>query len=441
MHLRQDRPRAFDRAAPEESRGGPQQRSESSMKRPLRDSPVGARFAPVIASAAICASLLLPALASADARDQAKRIHDRIAGVPPSAATLATMESEILANDAVGAALIATQDAAFYNVTLKNFAAPWTNRDRTMFVPLNDYTATVIGMVRDDVDFREVLHGDILYVGNGVAPGYSPSSNAHYEAMEAQGTDLKTALQRVPQSQFTGVPSGATAGVMTSRAAAQAFFIAGTNRAMFRFTLLNHLCHDMEQVLDTSRAPDRIRQDVSRSPGGDSRIFLNNCIGCHTGMDPLTQAYAYYDFAYDKTNDPTGQNGQITYNDTNETDPATGTRVVAKYFNNDTTFPYGFVTPDDRWDNYWRAGRNSLLGWDGNLPGSGSGAKSMGMELAHSQAFAQCQVEKVFENVCLRAPADDEDRTQVGSMVASFEGSGYSLRQVFAESAAYCKGD
>jgi hypothetical protein len=411
------------------------------MKIPLRAPAARLRSGTVLLPALLSASLLLPVTAAADARDQAKRMHDRIAGVPPSTATLQAMETEIQNSDPVAAALIATNDPAFYNVTLKNFAAPWTNRDRSMFVPLNDYTATVIGMVRDDVDFREVLYGDILYVGNGVAPTYSPSSNAHYETMESQGTDLSTALSRVTQSSVTGVPSAATAGVMTTRAAAHAFFIAGTNRAMFRFTMLNHLCHDMEQVLDTSRAPDRIRQDVSRSPGGDSRIFLNNCVGCHSGMDPLAQAYAYYNFQYDPMNDPTGANGSIQYNGPGAVDPVTGTRVVAKYFNNNTTFPYGFVTPDDQWDNYWRAGRNSLLGWDAALPGAGSGAKSMGQELAHSQAFAQCQVEKVFENVCLRAPADDLDRAQVDSMVTSFENAGYSLRQVFAESAVYCMGD
>ena len=51
---------------------------------------------------------------------------------------------------------------------------------------------------------------------------------------------------------------------------------------MFRFTLMSQLCRDLEQISDTTRTPDRIRQDVSRSPGGDSRVFLNNCIGCHT---------------------------------------------------------------------------------------------------------------------------------------------------------------
>ena len=46
---------------------------------------------------------------------------------------------------------------------------PWTNRDQTVFAPLNDYAATVIGMVRDDVAFNTALSADILYTIN--APG------------------------------------------------------------------------------------------------------------------------------------------------------------------------------------------------------------------------------------------------------------------------------
>jgi hypothetical protein len=33
------------------------------------------------------------------------------------------------------------------------------------------------------------------------------------------------------------------------------------------------------------------------------------------------------------------------------------------------------------------------------------------------------------------------DRTQIDSMVGSFRSGGYRLKQVFAESAAYCMGD
>jgi hypothetical protein len=370
-------------------------------------------------------ALLNPSVGSADARTQARRIHDRLAGVPPSAAVLDDMAADVAAGRLLDAAYTAMENRSFYDVTLKNFAMPWTNRDQTVFAPLNDYVATVIGMVRDDVPFNQVLSDDILYVGrNGSWPAFSASSNAHYEGLEASGASLRDELVRTTQSSATGLPPEATAGVLTTRAAGQAFFIAGTNRAMFRYTLMNHLCVDLEQVQDPTRPADRIRQDVSRSPGGDSRVFLNNCIACHAGMDPMTQAFAYYD--YDDTA------GRLLY---------TAGQVRPKYFNNKDTFRPGYSTPDDRWDNYWRQGRNALLGWDPALPGRGQGAKSLGRELAGTESFARCQVQKVFRNVCFRAPSDAEDRARVDAMTASFKANGFRLKRVFAEAAAYCMGD
>jgi len=369
-------------------------------------------------------------LAPADAgyREQAKQMHDRLAGVPPSDSVLQQMEDAInpaLPGNANTAADIAMNNVNFYNVTLKNFAAPWTNRDRSVFVPLNDYIATVIGMVRDDEPFNELLSRDITYVGRAGVVSAAPSANNndHYVQLETDNINLRDALDFAPQSSINGLPSAATAGIITSRAASEAFFIAGTNRAMFRFTLLNHLCNDMEQVHDPSLPPDRIRQDVSRSPGGDSRLFLNSCIGCHTGMDPMTQAFAYYDF--DEAS------GTLQY---------TAGSVQPKYFNNDLNFPQGFRTPDDSWDNYWRRGQNSYLGFDPLRSGSGQGAKSLGEELGNSYAFAACQVKKVFRTICLRSPEDVSDRTRVDQIITTFRGTGYRMKQVFADTATYCMG-
>jgi len=50
-------------------------------------------------------------------------------------------------------------------------------------------------------------------------------------------------------------------------------------------------------------------------------------------------------------------------------------------------------------------------------------------------------VEKVFKAVCLRTPVDATDRGQIDTMIASFKSSGYKLKEVFAESAVFCKGD
>ena len=379
---------------------------------------------------AVVTGVLLLALqvwiaAAAGSREQARRLYDRLAGVPPSASVLDQMTSDIAANNAQAAAQLAMTDRNFYNVTLRNFVAPWTNRDRSVFVPLNDYTATVIGMVRDDVDFSTVLSADLLYVGNsGGAPAYSPVNNDHYQYLDDNNVDLKAALRPATQSGLLGLPVAATAGIMTTRTAAQAFFIAGTNRAMFRFTMINYLCRDLEQLQDSSLPTDRIRQDVSRSPGGDSRVFLNNCVTCHDGMDPLAQAFAYYNF------DATA--GRLLYS---------AGAVQPKYLINSDNFKSGFVTTDDHWDNYYRHGANRVLGFDAALPGAGSGAKSMGQELAHSDAFAQCQVEKVFRAVCLREPGNAADRQQVSDIKGRFRTTGYKLKQVFADAAIYCMGN
>lgn len=383
--------------------------------------------------AAACAGALAllgaNALAANPNADQATRMYNRIAGVPPSPNVLASM---MAASDPVTAALIATKDPAFYNDTIRNMAAPWTNRDQSVFVPLNDYTATVIGMVREDIPFNNLLSLDILYVADSTsgAPAYSPGNNLMYQFLDDNNVDLSVHLVKSTQSANLGIPVAATAGVMTTRGAASAFFINGTNRAMFRFTMMNHLCSDLPTIMDITRPPDRIRQDVTRSPGGVSTLFLTNCIGCHSGMDPMAQAFAYYNF---NNTDPTtaATMGQLVY---------TAGQVQPKYFINKTNFPQGFSTPDDSWENRWRSGPNQIMGWSLSLSGSGSGAKSLGQELAASRAFASCQVTRVFKTVCFRAPDSQNDINQVNSMITTFE-QGYSLRQVFAQSAAYCLGN
>lgn len=406
-------------------------KTTSTLQRALQRS--ATRVAPI----ALLSLVLTAESAFAGAREQARRIHDRLAGVPPSETVLQQMEDDINGvggNSIIDAAYRAMDNPAFYSVTLKNIAAPWTNRDQNIFVPLNDYIATYIGLVRDETDFRQILFGDVLYTGNS-GTAYSNSNNTHYEELEANNVDLSNPANfdnTLPQSVVTGLESAATAGIMTSRAASRAFFVDGTNRAMFRYTLLNHLCYDMEQVKDITRPADRIRQDISRSPGGDSRIYMNACVGCHSGMDPLAQAFAYYQWNY--SGDP--DSGSLEFTD--------GV-VQPKYHINSTTFPGGYVTPDDRWDNFWREGPNKfILGWDAALDGNGNGAKSLGQELAHSEAFARCHVQHAFENVCLREPygsSTGADMTEFNRIVGVFKTSGYNLKRVFAETAAYCAGN
>ncbi|MCR8922374.1 hypothetical protein NO559_06295 [Dasania sp. GY-MA-18] len=416
---------------------------------------------------------ILPSLSMAGPREQARRIHDRLTGTPPSENMLNRMTAAITAGNAVQAAEYAMDGAPdigsgaeaangnFYNVVVKNWITPATNQSFNAFAPLNDYSATVIGMVRDSgatdtytpsimVDFRELLSGDIIYTGNipGI-PAYNNSDNNHYEFLENSAANMgdDSVLQYQPQSSVTGIATAGIAGVQTTRAAARAFFIDGTNRAMFRYTLVNHLCMDLEQLKDTTRPSDRIRQDVSRSPGLDSTLFLNQCVGCHSGMDPMAQAYAYHQYDYPTEADMPGASqeqreelGQLLY---------TPGAVQPKYLINATTFAPGYVTPNDHWTNYWRLGDNSeRIGWlnpaidDGtNLAlnpqySEGIGASSLGRELAHSKAFTSCQVKKTYRSVCGREPGP-ADSADVNSIAANFNASG-NMKRVFAEVAVAC---
>jgi hypothetical protein len=334
------------------------------------------------------------------------------------------MSSDISANNALAAAQLAMQDPNFYNITLRNFAAPMSNKAQSVFVPLNDYTATIIGMVRDNVPFNTVLSADIIYTGNvSGAPAYSPANNNHYQYLDTNGADLSKVLTAQTQSALTGIPPAASAGVMTTLGGASAFFYKGTNRAMVRFTMINYMCDDLNKIMDITRPPDRIRQDPSRSPGGDSRVFLSTCIGCHSGMDALAGAFAYYEFNV--------TSGQMVY---------TPGQVQGKYAINTGNFPYGHVTIDDSWINYWRSGPNALLGWSSALPGSGNGAKSFGQEIENSTQFASCQVQKAFQAMCLRQPSNAADRAQATKITSDFVSANYNMKTAFAESAVYCMG-
>ena len=155
-----------------------------------------------VAAHPCCCSCSWLAAAHAGPNEQAKRIYERIAGEPPPAAVLTQMAELRSAAPSASAGLARGRRRSrrsapdFYNVTLKNMVIPWTNRDQTVFAPLNDYAATVIGMVRDDVDFNTALSADILYTVNDRGlPAPSTANNDHYATAETNGVDLLTALK------------------------------------------------------------------------------------------------------------------------------------------------------------------------------------------------------------------------------------------------------
>ncbi|MCK6371762.1 MAG: hypothetical protein L6Q83_10665, partial [Gammaproteobacteria bacterium] len=75
---------------------------------------------PRLLSRLLVATLLALAATAVAAgpREQAKRMHDRLAGTPPDAATLDAMAADIAGGSPLDAALAAVEAPSFYNVTL-----------------------------------------------------------------------------------------------------------------------------------------------------------------------------------------------------------------------------------------------------------------------------------------------------------------------------------
>lgn len=395
----------------------------------------------------ILLSLLLSNLVFAnEARLKAWEIHNRLTGVPPSpnSTVLTQMESRI--NQFAGtrgleeAAKIAIESEHFYSLTLKNWFKPMSNQERAKNVPLNDVVATLIGAVRDSDQpgkpFTRALTGDLVYVGPATGDennNFQRDTNRHYETLENRKTNLKTSLVEKMQSQIIQTESNITnnnnndfvnimaggrngaAGIFSLRAWGEAFYTAGTNRRSTRYAFMNFMCKDFEDLHDTTVPDFRVRKDVPRDPGGESKTYKNSCVGCHAGQDALGGAFAHYDYS----------GNRLRYN----------SGVSAK-MNRDPVFPDGHQTTDDSWINLWAQGQNSALGFRG--PQSGNGASEFGAMLTKSRAFSICMSKKVFKLVCIKSPGE-EDGPFIEQMADELEQNDqYNMKNLFVKTVAKC---
>ena len=385
----------------------------------------------------VLAGTSLPATtALAGAREQAFTIFNRLNGVPPSPEVWKKMTDMITAGDYRSAALVAIDQSngAFYNVFLKDFVAPWTNETEDPRVDLNDYTATVIGMVRDEVPFQQALYGDIVYVGlspdpSTPLPEYSvtgTNGNAHYQAIETRKLPLHKTLVRKQQSKLSYLTEDVAAGIFTTRGFASGYYDAGTNRVAVNFAFKTFLCHEMEKLTDNTRPDYRVRRDVTRSPAGDPTVFKNRCSGCHSGMDGHAGAFAYLDWATDRG---------LIYN---ALDPR---NVTAHKFNrNANEFPAGYVTEDDSWINLWATeGPNAALGWNGAE--KGQGVKQWGRMLSQVDAFPKCMAQKALVAVCDVNSDDPKVQLAINQLANSFKSKNrFNMKHLFAQAAVMCRG-
>lgn len=394
---------------------------------------------------------------------EAKWMYERLAGVKAAGddPTLQAMAQRIAGGDRAGAAALATALPSFLNITVKQFGAQMSTREETLREPLNDFTATIMGVTRDQTDARELLFGNFYYAAtdatrlNGVVV---PSnvvtdiirSNNHYAQLERTNLDIGQVLvrvngQQIANSATTSIPNPDPAGILTSRAWIAAHAIAGTNRRLVEYSFRQFMCVPIAGWADTLATDVRIGRDVDRFPGGDNQKFLTTCKGCHTVMDGFRGAFAKWDFADNSAVHVA--NGVTTGALTPNVDP--NNRGVMRKLNRPDFVQYsgGYVSTDDSFVNNAIRGSNAtMFGWRGLAPDSDdalstrtSGVHAFGRLVANSQRFSQCLAKRVWASVCHSEMSAAEMEAIYVSMGLDFESKNYNLKRLFEAVAIHPK--
>ncbi|MGE3975557.1 MAG: hypothetical protein AB7F59_13610 [Bdellovibrionales bacterium] len=351
-----------------------------------------------------CTLLILSTPAFAGPRETARKLFERLTGVPLmlNDPRLPQMEAMVQSGQLRAAAQIATNDDNFYNETVRYWAMPMSNKDGTAFAPLNDFVSMFIGITRDQTDARELLTKDFTYVVKGL-PAPVPENNTHYLTADQRQMNLRQNLERVD-----GVSQGKReyAGVLTSRAWAEAHMIMGTNRRALQYSLQVFLCRPIESYMNFELPDNWVRRDVDRRPGGVYKTYQTRCVGCHAGMDALGGAYAHFDFA----------GNRMLY--------LQPPFVANKMNQNNRTYPPGNVVLDNSWENLWV---NSPIK-------AGRGLQEFGQMLTQAEEFSTCMARTAYANVC-RKNATDVDPKVAETIAMAFVNNGYKIKTLFEEAA------
>lgn len=386
-------------------------------------------------------------------RQKALLIYQRIVGVrvPIGHFDLVFMEERLKANDLEGAVKRVIENPNFYRITVKDFALKMSNQGESLRIPLNDMTATIIGIVRDEINAKEMLTGNFYYRGQERLQNVPDNvmrdilmSNNHYEALETQdnqgrfddqgglaGVLVKVEGQVVKKGNEM-VPNPSASGVITSRAYMEATASMGTNRAVIADTLKKFTCRSIEEASDTSAPDTFIGQDVERNPGGDPIAFLNKCRGCHSILDAFKPATAYIDFE-----DGYLKHGRVLLaSNVEDSDnvnliDASPNGVPLKLTRNADKFPNGYKISNRNWKNRATGpGNASFFQWRSSDIGSGLNAYAR--LLADSGAFSRCMVHRVYRSVCKRKPSKFEE-AWVQQISSRFESQNYNLKWLFSQ--------
>jgi hypothetical protein len=327
------------------------------------------------------------------------------------------------------AAKVATSDADFYNIRVRGMASQMCTFENTKRASVNDCVATIVGAVRDGLDYRKILTGNFWYkIDEEKVPAGSVQNNIindiirtndHFDEIDLDGLSMFHVLKKVdgqiipdPLNLNRTIPARDSAGVITSRAFMAAHAVAGTNRRLVEKSLEVFLCSPIRTWADNLLPDKYVGRDVTRTPGGDPNKYLVSCSGCHAPMDSMRGVFAYVDFI----------NGRYIYDD----------RSVVDKMNraSDTTPDLTFYVAGDSYDNLAKSGANaSRFGWRESL--KGNSIHDFATMIATSEQFSRCTAEHVFRATCGRQP-EEEIKLLIDTFAKDFDkGSEKDIRVLF----------
>ena len=384
-------------------------------------------------------------------RDDAKWILERITGVKwPTNSPIMQQAFTMAANgNRSGIANLATQQAQFLNVTVRNFSAKMSTREESIRTPMNDFIAGIMGVTRDNIDARELLYGNFFYVANANVVADTRAfaetilkSNRHYSDLDNKTAkiDIGASLVRINGQRliaadmdggenlpriYTLVNNPDPAGILTSRTWIEAHAEAGTNRRPVEYTFREFMCLPIEKWADAAASDVRIGRDIDRFPGGDHLKFQTTCKACHTVMDGFRGAWAKWNFQDDTMIQSSVRRGNSDNNG-----------VMNKMNQNAGVYGGGYVTTNDTWINNAMRGVNEVTFGFARTPASasGTGLNSFGRAVATSERFKTCMAKRVFEAVCRKNLEENEINVYQG-LGKTFSDANFNLKTLFMAAA------
>ncbi len=440
-------------------------------------------------------------------RDLAKKLYVSLTGTQPSAAELNFLEPKIQAGQKAQAARDIIDQlppinngGAFYSVTIKDWATPKFNKQKTTLAPLNDGTATIIGMIRDERPFNTILYQDVMYKATGVTfkggqlwyfdtvypviAGVTPSTLCSGLGLTAGQFKIiytvpGSAVKACQRTKFTQVQLVAARDIDAlyvphKDLIIETNLVATTNRHYESISEQGLDLSDSKLLVSQSQA-SKLHTSIAAIAGlMSSRAYGSAYFFAGTNRAPV--AYAIEHFLckdMEEINDTTIEDnrnrrdvdrspggsstlyknrcvgchagmdamaGAFAYYDyLNGKVTYTPGNVVTK-MNHNALFSAGYVTGNDSWINYWRVGQNAALGWSRDVT-EGIGATSFGRMLADTEAFHSCMAKQAYEKVCMKKASANEDIARITRLTAAYKNSNFNMKSLFINAAIECLED